>query len=111
MKTLDILTSDGLMVRIKGSISFRVSDPERAIKHIGESVEGLQKARDNEQTVHHDIKGIIFSTILKRANDTLAGLLTGSDLLTTGGLGFATASGLLDFNYYYYYYFSSFLFF
>ncbi len=41
---------------------------------------------------HGDLMGVIFSTILKRANDTLAGLLTGSDVLTTGGLGFATAS-------------------
>lgn len=97
MKQLDILTSDGLMVRIKGSISFRVSDPERAIKHIGESVEGLEKNKrpGDEQTVHHNLKTVLFDTILKRVNDTLASTLAGSDLLTTGGLGFATASATL----------------
>jgi hypothetical protein len=38
------------------------------------------------------IRELIFGTILKRCNDTLASLLTGSDLLTSGGLGFATAN-------------------
>ena len=35
LKNIDILTSDGLMVRVKGSVSFRIVDPRRAVVNIG----------------------------------------------------------------------------
>lgn len=84
MSVLDILTSDGLLVRIKGSVSFRVRDPDRALKNIGhyEALDSGLTQREKGK-----IRELLFGTILKRCNDTLASLLTGSDLLTSGGLG------------------------
>ncbi len=85
MSVLDILTSDGLLVRIKGSVSFRVRDPDRALKNIGhyEALDSGLTQREKGK-----IRELLFGTILKRCNDTLASLLTGSDLLTSGGLGY-----------------------
>ncbi len=89
MSTLDILTSDGLLVRIKGSVSFRIRNPDKAMKNIGH-YEALDPGLTQREK--GKIRELIFGTILKRCNDTLASLLTGSDLLTSGGLGFATAN-------------------
>jgi regulator of protease activity HflC (stomatin/prohibitin superfamily) len=87
LKPLDVLTNDGLMVRIKGSITFSICDPEVAVIHIGSDSEAVmvQDRRDNLATS-------LFRTIMKRANDTLASLLTGTDVLTAAGLGFAEHS-------------------
>jgi hypothetical protein len=92
MSVLDILTSDGLLVRIKGSVSFRIRDPDKAMKNIGhfEALDAGLTQREKGK-----IRELIFGTILKRCNDTLASLLTGSDLLTSGGLGFATANSAI----------------
>ncbi len=89
-------------MRIHGSISFRISDPVKAITNIGESSQADKrfegpKDKATNQTVLRQaaIKDIIFETILTRANNTLAALLTGSDLLTSGGLGFASAAAAM----------------
>ncbi len=89
-------------MRIHGSISFRISDPVKAITNIGESNQSEQrfdgpKDPNTKETVRlpAGIKDIIFETILTRANNTLAALLTGSDLLTSGGLGFASAAAAM----------------
>jgi hypothetical protein len=37
LKTLDILTNDGLMVRLQGSLTFRIKDPHKAVLNIGTS--------------------------------------------------------------------------
>jgi len=99
-----------LLVRIHGSISFKIANPVKAITNIGESTssekrfEGDEekkkrearyaqtvfktkgpKSAETQQTKHPDLKTIIFETILTRANNNLAALLTGSDLLTSGG--------------------------
>ena len=100
LKMIEILTSDGLAVRIHGSISFRISNPVLAITNIGDSSEqnkrfDSSKKDKNKEVVRPDIEAIIFNTILTRANNTLASLLTGSDLLTTGGLGFASAAAAM----------------
>lgn len=87
-------------MRIHGSISFRISDPVKAITNIGESNKSEKRFEgpldpETKETKHPAIKDIIFETILTRANNTLAALLTGSDLLTSGGLGFASAAAAM----------------
>lgn len=86
LKTLDVLTNDGLMVRIQGSITFRVIDPHKAVLNIGSDDENRMKQ------VSNDITRRIFSTIMRRANDTLASLLTGTSILTSAGMGFADST-------------------
>jgi regulator of protease activity HflC (stomatin/prohibitin superfamily) len=82
LKTLEVLTTDGLLVRIKGSITFRIQDPHTAIINIGSSDTDLSS----------DLTTTIFCTIMHRANDTLASILTGTDILSTAGMGFASSS-------------------
>jgi regulator of protease activity HflC (stomatin/prohibitin superfamily) len=88
LKTLDILTNDGLVVRVIGSITFRIADPHKAVMHIGSD--------DESHIFSEDITSSLYQTIMHRANDTLASLLTGTSVLTSAGMGFADSTVTID---------------
>lgn len=86
LKTLEVLTNDGLVVKVLGSITFRIISPHKAVLNIGSS---SAEAKDKHAGA---ITQSIFSTIMRRANDTLASLLTGTSILTSAGMGFAEST-------------------
>jgi regulator of protease activity HflC (stomatin/prohibitin superfamily) len=82
LRTLEVLTNDGLVVQVIGSITFHIADPHKAVLNIGAD----KKKKDD------NITGAIFETIMHRSNDTLASILTGTSVLTSAGMGFADST-------------------
>jgi len=77
-----VLTADGLAVTCEGSLAFKIRNPLLAVRNIGES----REARAAADPRHANIKDMIFDAILKKVKDSLAGMLTGSDFITTDAL-------------------------
>jgi regulator of protease activity HflC (stomatin/prohibitin superfamily) len=99
LRTLDVLTSDGLMVRVKGSVTFRICNPRLAIVNIGDSKKAQPVALGEKKSGKKEAPtgpNSIFATIMQRSNDTLASLLAGTDLLSSAGMGIGNANMASD---------------
>jgi regulator of protease activity HflC (stomatin/prohibitin superfamily) len=96
LKPLDVLTSDGLILRVRGSICFHISNPIKTLKTVGNQIlyglddkKGSTKPQKDYLDTQQNISSKLFGTIMLRADTTFASILTGSEALSSMALGMA----------------------
>jgi regulator of protease activity HflC (stomatin/prohibitin superfamily) len=96
LKPLDVLTSDGLILRVRGSICFHINDPIKTLKTVGNQIlygaeesKGAREPKQDYLDKQQNISSKLFGTIMLRADTTFASILTGSEALSSMALGMA----------------------